>query len=370
MAKKQDEKQSADSAAIELPKNHAYKGSIRPRIGYLFAENDVGKRIPVEVQKGRFDARRGAVSNHLKPAAFKQAEKGDEKQQNVHHANLIHNDHAYLPCDYDTLVVKTGFNITADSLKPYSLSSPQMREYQRAFTQIMMAKGGYRYLAQRYLNNIINLRWMHRNREAVKLHVDIRVDGEEIALNTPVDRHFGRGDYRYVPGYEELLERFETALTTPYEMLALDVLGYARCKGGAQVYPSQMIENESEMKEARAEMKRDGRRYRFEASEHSDLHAIMTDYKIGNGVRQIDDWYSYFERNEQRVLPVEPYGVDQHSCRAQRLPETEEDFYSLILKLPTITERVEQCSAIEEVPEALFTLAVLIRGGLFSANTK
>jgi len=375
MAKNKDETQAAESAGINLPKNHAYKGSIKPRIGHMFAQNDEGKRIAVEVQNGRFDARLGAVSNHLKPSAFKNPdeikEKDAGKQQNVHQPNLIHNDHAYLPCDYDTLVVKTGFNITADSLTAYALNSPEMREYQRAFTQAMIAKGGYRHLAERYLNNIINLRWMHRNRESVKLHVEISVEGEDIVLSTPVDRHYKRGDYRYVPGYEALLDRFEQALTTPYELLMLNVSGFSRCKGGAQVYPSQLIENEAEMKEAaRSEMKRDGRRYRFEDTEHSERHAIMTDYKIGNGVRQIDDWYSRFESNEQRVLPVEPYGVDRYSSRAQRLPETEEDFYSLLLKLPEITEKVEQCTEIKEVPEALFALAVLIRGGLFSENSK
>jgi CRISPR-associated protein Csy3 len=91
--------------------------------------------------------------------------------------------------------------------------------------------------------------------------------------------------------------------------------------------------------------------------------AAIRDQKIGNAIRTIDTWYA-----EGNVPPiaVEPNGASLSANVFYRDVKSGKSFFDLLPRIKTLTQQLHtHASGMQPSPEAMFALAVFIRGGVF-----
>jgi CRISPR-associated protein Csy3 len=247
-----------------------------------------------------------------------------------------------LSIENDTLLL--NFTIKAFPLAEQVHSCPDdnYQHYLNELFDYAKEKKLFYKLAQLYINNIANARFLWRNRRsASQIETIIWMNGEKITFNS---KDFRLDTFVYDDdNINKIALAMAKAFAGEVEFLDLEVKCYAYLGKGMEVFPSQ-------------EMTIDG-----------DVGKILFSYegcagihsqKIGNAIRTIDIWYPDYEKYEF-ALPVEPYGVKRSLGLALR---TSQSFYKLIDK---------HITALDKAPEEdlMYILAVLIRGGLFGTKS-
>ncbi len=96
--------------------------------------------------------------------------------------------------------------------------------------------------------------------------------------------------------------------------------------------------------------------------------AAIRDQKIGNALRTIDTWYA---SGDPRPIAVEPNGASLTDNTFYRDVASGNSFFDLRPRLPELTQALHPLGSNEPLsPEALFVLAVFIRGGVFGESSK
>jgi CRISPR-associated protein Csy3 len=91
--------------------------------------------------------------------------------------------------------------------------------------------------------------------------------------------------------------------------------------------------------------------------------AAIRDQKVGNAIRTIDTWYA-----DGNVPPiaVEPNGASLSANVFYRDVKSGKSFFDLLPRIKTLTQQLHtHASGVQPSPEAMFALAVFIRGGVF-----
>lgn len=277
-------------------------------------------------------------------------------------------DMALLPLDADTVRIRFSLSVVDNALEPRTCNDSELRENMRRFASSYYRADGFRTLADRYHRRILDGGWFWRNR---KLATDKRVwvkdeRGELIADVEP--------DGERMPESAALQEGIRAALageTGPFRVL---VTGEGVMGPGQEVHPSQEFVDPNRQTGAAQSSK--SRHLacvsaRDPVSDQDVRQAIFHPQKIGNHLRRVDDWYS--ENAEYGLIPAEPYGMMLNRFHAVRWPSEGKDLYSHLQdkRLEELIGQVDAAGGPEEVPgDAHFVMACLIRGGVFSAESK
>ena len=91
--------------------------------------------------------------------------------------------------------------------------------------------------------------------------------------------------------------------------------------------------------------------------------AAIRDQKVGNAIRTIDTWYA-----DGNVPPIaiEPNGASLSANVFYRDVKSGKSFFDLLPRIKTLTQQLHtHASGVQPSPEAMFALAVFIRGGVF-----
>lgn len=214
-------------------------------------------------------------------------------------------------------------------------------------------------LAERYVRNIANGRFLWRNRMAAKaILIDVSNRDGSLkksfnALDVPLhDFDEITEDEKILAGY--LARGFKGDLADALQVIAHVDFGVG---GAVEVFPSQnYIENKAQGFARPLYCVGD-------APEKQDQHGVqimgqaaLRDQKIGNALRTIDTWYPAFE-NYGRPLAVEPNGASL---------EAQEFFRGGTSSGFDMLRRVAEIDP--ESDDGLFLLACIIRGGVFSGS--
>jgi CRISPR-associated protein Csy3 len=266
------------------------------------------------------------------------------KEEDKSKPNLSWGDDAALPHDADTLRVSFSLKIMGQLDQPTACDNP---DFER---KLVTAIGSYRdnhqfsELAARYANNIVNGRFLWRNRVgAASIKIHVKYD-EQVwkfdAYDYDLDKFTPPPDGSDLDKLTNVISNGLSGDKFEY----LEVTVYANIGVGQHVWPSQEMVLEKGEKS----------RILFNLNDCAAMHSE----KIGNALRTIDTWYGA-EVDSIRPIAVEPYGSVTSRGDAHR--KTKNDFYTLLIKWLENSE---------DVPEKQqhFIIATLIRGGVFGGK--
>ncbi len=326
----------------KMPAVIAFDRKLEPSDALMFSgnwENIESKSIwqPIEL----FERHNRAVKSNFKQEVL---ENEAELQKQIAESNLAWGDDAALSHEHDTLKLSFTLRVVSGLNRPSVCNEV---DFEKAYTDKVgnYVKSNIEQLANRYAYNIVNGRFLWRNRvgaqeiKVVVNHASLKkpliFDAYEFPLkNTTSDSESVRA----------LAELIKSGLIDDKAVL-LVIDAYTKLGQGQRVWPSQeMILNS---------VKGEKSRHLFSLNGIAAMHCE----KIGNALRTIDDWYPKFTET-QSPIAIEAYGSVTQRGVAYR--STKNDFKTLLLKwLNTEDEK-----AIAE-DEKHFVVAMLIRGGVF-----
>lgn len=275
------------------------------------------------------------------------------------------NDQAVIPRSCDTLKVSWTLRIIGKVGTPFSCNEPDFETAIQEKTQSFKKQNECKELAGRYAYNIANGRFLWRNRvcaESVSIQVTITDDEEPLSFNA---YDFSLNDFKKEKDNKNLAKLasyIQQGLMdeTGQKFTSVKVSAFVQLGEFQQVFPSQ----EMNMNEKKKVL--------FQLDKCAALHNV----KIGNAIRTIDTWYSSdgmvkadakdnvdsekLEENDKRPIAIEPYGSVTQRGMAYRASKS--DLYTLTEKWVNETEIT--------VSDKNYIIANLIRGGVFSGNSK
>lgn len=339
------------AAKLTLPSMLNYTRSIIPSNGVFFYRAGEQEQ-PIAVYQQTV---RGTIANYGNVYKNdKQDDKELAKQLDPANANIQRIDVCYLPDAVDSFCLRFSVTFAAHSLAAGACNEPDYARALELFAQSYKANNGYDELAGRYLQNILNGRWLWRNRYAAEKSVTLSYEGQTLtfAMATVLE-----ADYSDEKGYAELRAALAGALSGERGVLRLQVTATGVLGFGQEVYPSQeFVEGKKDKTLASVKVAGDLRQ------------AAMHSQKIGNAIRTIDDWH--VRAADYGKIAVEPYGVVAQRAEAVRLPNSKNDLYSYLKDLEGLTERVIAAKVGALPPEAHYVMACLVRGGVYSGGKK
>ncbi|SUA67927.1 type I-F CRISPR-associated protein Csy3 [Oligella urethralis] len=299
------------------------------------------KLLPVVIQEKSI---RGTISNRLKNTIANDPLKLDAEVQKP---NLQRVDVAMLNDDCDTLVAFFTLKIIPFTGRP-SVCNDQ--DYQSKLLEVVdnyTNEHGFSALAKRYAQNILNARWLWRNRIGSK-SISITVENKDESITVSDAKSLSLMNFDNTSAeLEKLSQWIDDGLKGRDAPVFLRVKAEAIVGNGQEVYPSQ-------------ELILDRKDTKSKVLYTSNDKAAMHSQKVGNAIRTIDTWY---EDDAQFPIAVEPYGSVTTLGTAFRQPRSKNDFYNLfdnwILK--------DQAPSLEQQH---YVIAILIRGGVFGESGK
>lgn len=300
---------------------------------------------PISLQS---KAVRGTISNRLKtknvdPMKF---------DADIQKPNLQKVDIAALPHNADTLKVQFTLKVLGGVGAPSACNN---LDYQRKLQEVVgeyKKTHGFSILAERYAYNLINGRFLWRNRigaEQIKIVIrqlkqgKIEQEWDFQALD------FSLRDFNLPVSAKTLVEVIEAGFSAETYVL-LDVVAYVRLGNGQEVFPSQELVLDKGKSEKSKIL--------YQVNNIAGLHS----QKIGNALRTIDTWYSKKENDDVGPISIEPYGSVTSLGKAFRKPNNL-DFYSLLDNWLIHDKK-------PEVEQQHYVMANLIRGGVFGESEK
>jgi CRISPR-associated protein Csy3 len=312
----------------------------------IFAQQDPkdsNKLSPVVVTEKSV---RGTISNRLKNAVANDPTKLDAEIQKPNPQTV---DIAALDADKETLVIKWSCKVLPFLGKPSVCNEIEYQEALEKTTQDYIQTQGLTALAKRYAINILNGRWLWRNRmaaEQISLSIT-RKDDKKSMIDVNDVKQYQLNSFDYDDKAVNALTALIEAGLSGKEFVIFNVEAKLKMGLGQEVYPSQ-------------ELILDTGKTKSKVLYEKNKQAAMHSQKVSNAIRTIDTWY---DDNAQFPIAIEPYGSVTSMGHAFRQPKQKLDFYTLfdnwVLKgeKPTLEQQH-------------YVIAVLIRGGVFGASGK
>lgn len=255
-------------------------------------------------------------------------------------------DDANLPIAHDTLKLSFTLRVIGNIGKPFACNEPNFEtEISNKVRDFKVNEPGLKTLAFRYAYNIVNGRFLWRNRVCAE-NILILVETEDAFDVLKFNAYdFSMNDFERNAGdekLEKLTQIIFDGLNGNNETFAfIKVNAYVKLGSGQHVFPSQEM-NMGEKKKVLFQL---------------DSCAAIHNVKIGNAIRTIDNWY---KSDAEFPIAIEPYGSVTQMGQAYR--KSNIDFYSLMLRwLNEVTEI--------SMDDKNYIVANLIRGGVFGGKS-
>ncbi|MCW9733016.1 type I-F CRISPR-associated protein Csy3 [Avibacterium sp. 20-15] len=323
----------------------AFERKIDISDAYLWQTNSQKENAVKEPVIVREKSVRGTISNRLKNAIASNPAKLDAE---IEKANLQRVDAAFLNEDCDTLIASFTCKILPFTGKPSVCNN---QDFQAALEETVAQykqEQGFAELAKRYAINLINARWLWRNRIGAE-SITVTIKNGEDTLTFNQARDISLNDFDFAsPDLTKLAAWIEAGFNGEAFTL-LQVEAQANIGNGQEVFPSQELVLDTGKNKSKI-LYTVGREQN-QAGIHSQ--------KIGNAIRTIDNWYP----NAAFPIAAEPYGAVTTLGTAYRQPKDKQDFYSLFD--PWIKE-----GKAPKKDEQHYVIAILIRGGVFGESGK
>jgi len=329
-----------------------------------------GARVPVPVVE---KSARGQISNYISGA----------KTFNIDKANLQTIDYAMVPPGCDRLLIEFSLLVTPMSRRPYATSDHAVMQHYEKLSEAYHGRGGYRFLAGRYLWNIANARWAWRNRYLLtEPLVELRA-GADVVTFDPF-----KLSLESYPGWDmvcdaavegpreavdRLRERFAAGLGEDDASFSCTCSIDAGVLPMMEVFPSQEMPSE-DTKRARDKVGRILSSIEtFDAAGRPVRQATFHSQKVGAAIRHVDEWHGAAEMPGLAVA-VNPYAGVIERGLALRPPRRgaaggAADLYTLMKRGPALLGNGRDGKPFADLDQddgdLHFVMANLVRGGVF-----
>lgn len=359
---------------VMLPSFLNFNRSISPSEGLMFGiSSDSDVSTPVEVVSRGI---RGTISNYANIYKKDKAESAaniDKQLKDPKNANLQEVQVAFLPLEATRLALRFSLVVQANSLAPSGCNAADFYDEFTKAAARYAELGGYEYLAERYVWNVINGRVLWRNRFSQNKIAKISIGtNEEFVFNTD-NMRLDRYERDAMPeNFDKLVAEVGGALSGKRGPLFVTVEVSGEMPAGAEVYPSQEFLPEAKQAKdsgkvlSAIEIEHNGRRLR---------QGTMHSQKIGNAIRCIDEWHG--QTDEFGATAIEVYGYIQSRTDALRVPTRPDgtkgapDLFVMLKDLEAVNAKLEAAKSASEIDGNIhYMMAVIIRGGVFSGEKK
>lgn len=254
-------------------------------------------------------------------------------------------DDANLPLAHDTLRVSFSMRIVGNLGMPFGCNAPDFSAAIQTKVTDFKESEGIRILANRYAYNLVNGRFLWRNRVgAEEIKIVIKAGEQSFSFNA---YDFSLADFDASTDNADLQALADivfNGLVGDAESFSLiEVDAFVKLGHQQHVFPSQ----EMNMGEKGKTL------FQLEGC------AAMHNVKIGNAIRTIDTWYPRFEETKTPIA-IEPFGAVTQIGDAFRKNKKEGDLYSLMIDWVNDKELTLEQQA--------YVVGNLIRGGVFSRS--
>lgn len=274
-------------------------------------------------------------------------------------------DFAIAGKDAKQLEIAFSVKVLGEAMQPNLCSKTETYKALTGAAVKFAENGGFKTLAERYIWNIANARFAHRNRVVTENpRVTVTFDGKQITFNSEAVslRSFDADQVMQsvtsgVEHYEGFVTRFADALGNVSGYFGFDVQFLGDIKEFEEVFPSQEFARDD------AKAKRNGfEKARFLARIGNNNHASIHSQKIGNAIRTIDEFHG---NDDFGAIVVNAYGGDRQSNKVLRYDEKTSDsknFYEIMISDEPVSGDVTDNN--------LFFFANLVRGGVYGNVAK
>lgn len=274
--------------------------------------------------------------------SHKSAKEADKKSANIQRVDV-----AQLDSDKDQLVATLNFKVLPFTGKPWSCNEPAFQDKLVALvSDYLMDDTNIKVLADRYAYNILNARWLWRNRISAKsIHIMITKDGEdkpfimiEDAKQLPLQEFPSSKEVDLLAS--EIIKGLKGDTFTNLKIVATAHIGE-----GHEVYPSQeFVQEASSAKGGKSKAL-------YTTNETAGMHS----QKAGNAIRTIDTWYE----GANFPIAIEPFGTVSTMGEAFRAKDNFYKFFEdWVAKDKEITAEQKH-----------YVIANLLRGGVFGGKS-
>ncbi len=343
---------------MALPSVNAITRTISPSHGLFYSFDSKDKKPdnkPIRLQEVSLVGTLGSLKEGEK------AKKDSEADEQTVSSNIQTVDTCFLPPEHDSYCLK--FNLKVTSLvKDVISNNLDALSIFRDFIDRYEKEVGGELLARRYLTNIINGKFLWRNKYAENRQVVLYINDEK-NHRFNIDLDFGFNDKFSKPqdqkAFDSFVEKFAKALFDKEESLVIYVEASGKIGYGQEIYPSQEFVSADEKK-------KDGGKSKtlFDVFSRGKRVAAFHSQKIGNAIRTIDTWYA---ENATHAIPVDPFGPDKKNQSLHRTGTQAKDnsVYSMLNRLLDEKKGVKANS-----DAGHYLMACFIRGGVYSGKGK
>lgn len=245
------------------------------------------------------------------------------------------------------------------------------------FINVAMNSESLAEVSRRYARNILNGRWLWRNRAiADRISIEASWGGSENE-RVLVEQPTRLADFN---DYTEDEKALASVILQGFKGSApsIEVIGriYFDRQGSYEVHPSENYLSDKPKGLARLLYKYGSLSAAdfIKAASADPAHyvdmvptglAALRDAKIGNAIRTIDTWYDPVAIDDVPPISVEPNGANIDSGKFLRAKGS--NSYSL---LETIEKQTKLLNADEKtaLPDAMFLIATIVRGGVYGES--
>jgi CRISPR-associated protein Csy3 len=228
------------------------------------------------------------------------------------------------------------------------------------FVNRAKASDGLKEVVRRYVRNIINGRWLWRNRiiaENITIQANVQNDPEVFSFDA---LSYNLKSFDQASEQEQkLADTLLKGLTGESTSAAIHIeaiidFGMA----SIEVFPSQNYLEDKPKGFARSLYQLTPKKPDPKVFENQYLgQAALRDQKIGNALRTIDTWYPLFKENDEKPIAVEPNGANLEGQIFYRVGNDKVSAFDILKEIDELDPNSDK---------GMFLIACLIRGGVYS----
>lgn len=335
----------------------------------LFFNVSDGRRSPLEVV-------RHGVRGTQNPSPFKGANSETVKEENVQDSNdkgevrgpqVVESAKTHPSAKFVEVEFDLSFIDLANSLS--SVAGDFKDEFQlsyASFVEMVKPSDGINEVSRRFARNILNGRWLFRNRLiakdiVVKVYVEKELKAKAKSLDIPLNEF---GDYS---NDEIKLGGLIADGLTGIALNRLTIVASLEllASGSVEVFPSQNYRGSDKNRKSKdLDVSRSLYTLNRKGSAFLDYgpalvgQAALRDQKVANALRTIDTWYPSEDVNP-RPIPVEQLGANLEELKFFRSDKNgkQKNAYRFMLNL----NNLDPNSA-----DGMYMIACLVRGGVYA----